>query len=88
MLNKFAIKLIEKYQKHHHHNGIKKCRFTPTCSQYGKECYERFNFFKASILLLYRFIRCNPFHKIAYDPTPENKSKYKTFEETIAELNK
>ena len=53
----------------------KKCRFYPTCSSYALECYKRFNFFKASLLTLYRIIRCNPWGKGGYDPVPEKKSK-------------
>ncbi len=72
-MRKLMIKLIEFYQK-----GISplrpgKCRFTPTCSEYSKECYKRFNFFKASWLTFKRIIKCNPFHKVAYDPVPEKK---------------
>ena len=35
----------------------------------------RFNFFKASALTIWRLLRCNPFHKMAYDPVPEAKPK-------------
>lgn len=52
-----------------------KCRFLPTCSEYAKGCYERFNFFKATRLTIWRLLRCNPFHKMAYDPVPPVKVK-------------
>ena len=77
MRNKFAIKLIESYQSSNHSYRGPKCRFYPTCSQYAKECYMKFNFVKASFLTLYRFIRCNPFHKYAYDPVPLTKEEKK-----------
>lgn len=74
MKNKFVVSLIESYQANKA-GRPPRCRFYPTCSQYGKECYTKFNFFKASFLLLWRLIRCNPFHKYAYDPVPLTKQE-------------
>ena len=74
-MNKLCIKLIEFYKKKISPGLSKKCRFYPTCSEYGLECYKRFNFFKASFLTFWRIIRCNPWNKGGYDPVPEKKSK-------------
>lgn len=85
-MNKFMIKLINNYQMNKRPSGVKKCRFLPTCSEYAKICYERFNFVKASFLVSKRLIKCNPFHKMAIDPVPDErkyKHKFKTLEETI-----
>lgn len=76
-MKKLVIKLIENYQKNISPNTPPKCRFIPTCSEYAKECFIRFNFFKASFLTIKRLLKCNPFHKIAYDPVPEVKNKKK-----------
>jgi len=87
-MNEHIIHLIEKYQKGHTHNHIKKCRFEPTCSQYAKEAYQRYHFFYASILTIWRLIRCNPLHKMAYDPVPikrKYRTKYPTLEDTFTE---
>jgi len=88
MKNQRMVKFIELYQ--HNHNGMrKKCRFCPTCSEYSKECYKKFNFFKASFLTLWRLIRCNPFTRMGtYDPVPSErkyKHKYKTLDEVLIE---
>lgn len=49
-----------------------KCRFNPTCSNYGIEAISRFGAFKGSILTIKRIIRCNPFNrKSGYDPVPK-----------------
>lgn len=79
-MRKIMIKLIEFYQKHISPLSPGKCRFLPTCSQYSKECYTRFNFFYASWLTIIRLLKCNPFHKMAYDPVPNKKEKNKKCE--------
>lgn len=48
--------------------GHGKCRFTPTCSQYALEAYEKYGFLKATGLSLWRILRCNPFGKGGFDP--------------------
>ena len=47
------------------------CRFTPTCSSYAIEAYEKRGFFAGTILTVWRILRCNPFCKGGYDPVPE-----------------
>jgi uncharacterized protein len=44
------------------------CRFTPTCSQYGKEAIEKHGPIKGIILGTWRVIRCNPWSKGGHDP--------------------
>ncbi|MDZ4122052.1 MAG: membrane protein insertion efficiency factor YidD [Candidatus Cloacimonadaceae bacterium] len=46
------------------------CRFSPTCSEYGKEAFQKYNAIKALYLTLWRILRCNPFHPGGYDPLP------------------
>jgi putative membrane protein insertion efficiency factor len=77
-MNKVAIHFIEWYQKEISPHSNHKCRHTPTCSAYAKECYTRFNFFKASFLTTKRILTCNPLFKPKYDPVPEKKEKKKT----------
>ena len=77
MMRKYAIRMIEWYQKEISPNSNHKCRHTPTCSVYAKECYIRFNFFKASFLTAKRILTCNVFFKPKYDPVPEKKVKEK-----------
>ncbi|MFA7422327.1 MAG: membrane protein insertion efficiency factor YidD [Acholeplasmataceae bacterium] len=74
-MNKVAIKLIEWYQKDVSPHSNHKCRHTPTCSQYAKTSFERFNFVKASFLTTKRILTCNPLFKPKYDPVPEKKIK-------------
>ncbi len=46
------------------------CRYQPTCSQYGLEAFQKYNFFKATWLTLKRIARCHPWGKHGYDPLP------------------
>ncbi|MCB5259808.1 MAG: membrane protein insertion efficiency factor YidD [Candidatus Cloacimonetes bacterium] len=48
----------------------KTCRFTPTCSTYALQAYQRYNLLKATYLSSWRILRCNPFCKGGYDPLP------------------
>lgn len=47
-----------------------KCRFTPTCSQYGIEALKKHGLFKGLFLTIKRVIRCNPWGGHGYDPVP------------------
>ncbi|MBL7576256.1 hypothetical protein SAMN00017477_1310 [Peptoniphilus asaccharolyticus DSM 20463] len=44
------------------------CRFTPTCSEYAYQAYDKYGFFKGTYLAVRRILKCHPFHKGGYDP--------------------
>ena len=46
------------------------CRFTPTCSAYALEAFQKRGFFAGMILTVTRIFRCNPFCPGGYDPVP------------------
>lgn len=46
------------------------CRFTPTCSAYALEAFQKRGFFVGIILTVARIFRCNPFCAGGYDPVP------------------
>lgn len=48
----------------------KSCRFTPSCSSYAYQAFQRYSFFKALALSSWRILRCNPFCRGGYDPLP------------------
>lgn len=88
-MKKWIIKQIENYQHDKSLYTTKKCRFIPTCSEYAKECYKRFNTPYASYLTIKRIIKCNPLHPMKYDPVPQkrkDKTKFVTLEESIVAL--
>ncbi len=85
MKNKLPLFLIEKYQQGVSHPP--RCRFTPTCSQYAKECYQKFNFIKASLLTTKRLLKCNPLFRPGYDPVPLTKQEKEEIKKEIEKNN-
>jgi putative membrane protein insertion efficiency factor len=65
-MKKILIKFIELYQITPLHTHSM-CRFTPTCSEYMKECIERYGI-KGIFKGIKRILRCHPFGKYGYDP--------------------
>ncbi|MDD3113221.1 MAG: membrane protein insertion efficiency factor YidD [Candidatus Izemoplasmatales bacterium] len=49
------------------------CKYQPTCSNYAIDAYENYNFFSATILTIWRLLRCNPFSRGGFDPIPKFK---------------
>ncbi|MVT44088.1 membrane protein insertion efficiency factor YidD [Chitinophaga oryziterrae] len=47
-----------------------KCRYTPTCSQYGIEALKKHGIFKGGYLTLKRFLSCHPWGGHGHDPVP------------------
>jgi putative membrane protein insertion efficiency factor len=47
------------------------CRFTPTCSAYSIQAFQKRGFFVGFLLMLMRIFRCQPFCAPGYDPVPE-----------------
>lgn len=68
----FAIALIRFYRKFL--SPLKRspsCRFTPTCSAYALEAFQKRGFIVGLALTVWRVLRCNPFCIGGYDPVPE-----------------
>ena len=83
-MNKLPLKLIDMYQKNKNPHS-RRCKYVPTCSNYAKEAYQKFNFFKASLLTIWRLLRCNPFSKGGFDPVPLTKEEKKLRKNTTEE---
>lgn len=46
------------------------CRFTPTCSAYALEAFEKRGFFAGLALCVWRLLRCSPLSPAGHDPVP------------------
>lgn len=72
MINKLVLFFIFIYQKVISKYIIRgrHCRFDPTCSEYARQAFIKYPFFKALKLSLKRISKCHPFHDGGYDPLP------------------
>jgi uncharacterized protein len=46
------------------------CRFHPTCSVYAMEALQKHGALRGVRLILWRLLRCQPFHPGGIDPVP------------------
>ena len=70
-MKKICISMIKFYRKYISPlKGRTTCIFYPTCSEYTIQAYEKYGFFKGTLLTVWRVLRCNPFNKGGYDPVP------------------
>ncbi len=74
-MKKFFIRIIKFYQRNISINKPPRCRFYPTCSEYGLQAIEQHGLIKGLLLTGCRILRCNPLFKGGYDPVPERKKK-------------
>ena len=51
-------------------SGVVRCRFTPSCSAYGREAIARYGNPKGFVLTAGRILRCHPWAKGGEDPVP------------------
>ncbi len=53
-----------------HLRGVVRCRFTPTCSAYGREVVRKYGFFFGSLKTAKRIARCGPWTKLGTVDSP------------------
>jgi putative membrane protein insertion efficiency factor len=51
-------------------SGLVRCRFTPSCSAYGREAIARYGNPRGFVLTAGRILRCTPWAKGGEDPVP------------------
>ena len=76
-MKRIAMALVRFYRKYL--SGLKPaptCRFTPTCSAYSLEAFEKRGFWVGMALTVWRILRCSPLSPCGYDPVP--KTGFKT----------
>ena len=69
-MRKVAILIIRLYQGMLSPLLPSSCRYTPTCSQYGVEAFQKHSFWKAFKLTAKRIGSCHPWGGSGYDPVP------------------
>ena len=58
------------------------CRFTPTCSAYAVEAFQKRGFIIGLVLTVCRIFRCQPFCVGGWDPVPEKGLRHPKFRAT------
>lgn len=51
-----------------------RCRFFPSCSEYGKQAVQIHGAWKGVGLTIVRLAKCGPWHRGGCDPVPEKKT--------------
>ena len=63
-----AVWLIRRYQAHLSPAFPARCRFVPSCSEYGAQAITHYGLLRGGLLTAWRLLRCNPFHSGGFDP--------------------
>lgn len=74
-VRKVLIKMIKIYQYIISPYIRNVCRFYPSCSCYAKIAFKRFNVVKAIYLIIFRLLKCHPFHLGGVNLVPEHNKK-------------
>ena len=70
-VKRLAVVVILFFSRLFRWNGIRACRFYPSCSVYSVQAFEHLGFWKACGLTVRRVLKCHPFHTGGYDPVPD-----------------
>ena len=69
-LKAVVILLIKFYQKAVSPWSPASCRYTPTCSSYSIDAFEKHGLWKGFVLTIKRIGSCHPWGGSGYDPVP------------------
>lgn len=67
---RLAMLLVRLYQGLAPHYLKGHCRYSPSCSQYAHDAFERHGLLRGFSLALRRIARCHPLGSSGYDPVP------------------
>lgn len=63
-----AVGLIRRYQAYLSPLLPARCRFVPSCSEYGAQAITHYGLLRGGWMTAWRILRCNPFHPGGFDP--------------------
>ena len=93
-MKKIFMAMIRFYRKYISPGKPPCCRFTPTCSSYALEAFEKRGCLVGFWLMIWRILRCSPLSPCGYDPVPEKgfrtmpmrRSKYNRIKDQLPKL--
>jgi putative membrane protein insertion efficiency factor len=50
-----------------------RCRYYPSCSEYGVQAIQRFGILRGLVLAGWRLLRCNPWSRGGFDPVEDQR---------------
>ncbi len=50
-----------------------RCKYYPSCSQYGVDAIARFGILRGVVLAVWRLLRCNPWSDGGFDPVEQQR---------------
>lgn len=62
--------VIRLYRLIPHRGPLPRCRYSPSCSEYGLQALEQHGAIRGAVLISWRILRCNPFTPGGFDPVP------------------
>jgi uncharacterized protein len=67
-----ALYAIDEYRAHvsPHLRGVVQCRFTPTCSYYGRESIRKYGLLIGGAKVAWRIARCGPWTRLGTSDPP------------------
>lgn len=74
-MNQVVLLIIRFYQKIISPALPGACRYYPSCSEYSKQAFTHFGFFKALWLSVKRISKCNPLFEGYFDPLIKTQNK-------------
>ena len=93
-MKKIFMAMIRFYRKYISPGKPPCCRFTPTCSAYAMEAFEKRGCLVGFWLMIWRILRCSPLSPCGYDPVPEKgfrtmpmrRSKYNRIKDQLPKI--
>lgn len=68
--SRFALRFIATYQDRIAPGSGHYCPFEPSCSEYGRQAYGKYGFFRATGKTVGRLLRCRPGYEGSYIDPP------------------
>jgi putative membrane protein insertion efficiency factor len=70
------VKALKGYRRFMSPMYAPRCKYFPSCSEYGLGAVQTHGALKGLALAIWRIVRCNPWSRGGYDPVPGTQAAY------------